>query len=193
MRGGRRREPVDELTGRIEGIPLTSDFRTYAFDASRIDASGKDVGRRVYWKLYAIENVLRVIVHSVLVVQVGPKWWTVAVDPTIQNKIQNLMGDYAKRPWHSTPGKHEIYYTFLGDLNRILTANSHLFQPLIPDIDQWIARIEQVRFPRNIVGHMNWLTPTDRTRIDVFFADVQHLVTHISAQLSSSGHSLSIP
>ena len=60
---------------------------------------------------------------------------------------------------------------------------------MVPDIDQWVARIEQVRLPRNIVGHMNWLSMTDRQRIDVFHADVQHLIQH----LASAGASLIVP
>jgi hypothetical protein len=71
---------------------------------------------------------------------------------------------------------HGVYYLFLSDLNKIITPNSHLFRPHVPDIDQWIARIEQIRVPRNIVGHMNWLTAVDRTRIDVLYADLQQLV-----------------
>lgn len=160
-------------------MPRTADFRGYAIDAGRLDSSGKYVGRKVYWKLYAIENLIRIIVHSVLTAQVGSNWWNVAVDPGIQGSVRTRMAEYAKQPWHSTPGKHEIYYSFLSDLNKIITANSHLFKPHIADIDQWIARIEQVRLPRNIVGHMNWPSATDRNRIDVFYADIQHLVGHL--------------
>lgn len=170
-------------------MPSVVDFRHYVFDKARLDASGKDVGRKVYWKLYAIENMLRVIVHSVLTVQVGSDWWTLAVDPSIKGQVAARKNDYATRPWHSTPGRHEVYYTFLSDLNKVIAANSHLFQPAIADIDQWVARIEQVRFPRNIVGHMNWLTATDRKRIDVVYADIQSLID----QLVSKGIGISIP
>jgi hypothetical protein len=161
-------------------MPQAADFRNYAYDNIRVDASGKDIGRRVYWKLYAIENVLRVIVHSVLTAEVAPTWWSVAVDPGIKSQVVNRKTEYANQPWHSTPGGHEIYYAFLSDLNKVITANSHLFERHIPDIDQWIARIEQIRLPRNIVGHMNWLSATDRNRIDVFYADIQHLTSRIA-------------
>lgn len=174
-------------------MPETADFRNYAFDTGRVDSSGKDVGRKVYWKLYAIENLVRLIVHSVLTAQYGPGWWSVAVDPGIQGQVRTRMAEYAKQPWHSTPGKHEIYYTFLLDLNKVITANSHLFRPVIPDIDQWVAKIEQVRLPRNIVGHMNWPNATDRTRIDVFYADIQHLVSQLANTLANTGVSVSIP
>ena len=99
------------------------------------------------------------------------------------------MASYAQKPWHSTPGKHEIYYTFLGDLNEIIRANSHLFAPAIPDIDQWMARLEQIRLPRNIVGHMNWLTTADRKRVDVLHSDLQALLR----QLVTAGVTIQIP
>jgi hypothetical protein len=89
------------------------------------------------------------------------------------------MNSYAQQPWYSTPGRHEIYYTFLGDLNEILRSHSHLFDSVVDNIDQWIARLEQIRFPRNIVGHMNWLTAADRKRIDVLHSDIQALLRHL--------------
>lgn len=170
-------------------MPAIIDFRTLAFDPVRVTASGKDVGRRVYWKLYAIENVIRVLIHSVLTVQIGTNWWTTAVDQVIQRRVQRFRNDYARRPWHSSPGRHDIYYTQLSDLSEIIRANSHLFLPIVPDIDQWVLRIEQTRLPRNIVGHMNWPSQADRQRIDVFYSDFLALTN----QLHNSGLVLTVP
>jgi hypothetical protein len=158
-----------------------ADFRTFAFDPERVNAAGRDVGGKIYWKLYAIENLVRVIVHSVLSVQIGPNWWLTAVDPGVQRQVAGRMAGYGKQPWYSTPGKHEVYYIYLSDLTKILTANSGQFKPLIPDIDLWTARLEMVRSPRNIVGHMNWLTKADRTRIDTCHHDVLQLVGQLAA------------
>ncbi|HXF49067.1 MAG TPA: hypothetical protein VNL73_06545 [Verrucomicrobiae bacterium] len=143
----------------------------------------------MYWKLFAIENLLRVMMHSILTVQVNANWWVATVNPNLQNKVRTRQADYANKPWHSTPGRHEIYYAFLSDLNSIITANSHLFKPIIPDIDNWIAQIELIRLPRNIVGHMNWPHKTDRQRIDVMYADLTKLIQHLPAK----GIGLSIP
>lgn len=176
-------------------MPAVKDFRSYAaFDVARLDASGKDVGKKVYWKLYAMENLLRVIVHSVLHTQVGKNWWTQVVDPsTTQKSVAKRMKDYATLPWYSLPGNHEIYYTYLPELGKIVASNSNQFKPMIPDIDQWVAKIEQIRPPRNVVGHMNWLTPTDRSRVDVFYADLQRLAQHLGKELAARGASLLIP
>ncbi len=165
------------------------DFRIVPFSALSIDSSGKDIGKRVYWKLYAIENLVRVIIHSVLSAQIGSNWWGTAVDSTIQKEVQRFKSAYAKKPWHSSPGVHDIYFTHLSDLNEIIRANSNLFFPAIHDIDQWMARIEQIRLPRNIVGHMNWPSSTDRQRINVLYSDIHALIDH----LSRSGFTLAIP
>jgi hypothetical protein len=166
------------------------DFRAHPFDAKKVDHAGKDLGKAVYWKLYAIENLVRIIVHSILTAQLGKNWWTVAASPGLQKDVADRMKSYGNQPWHSTPGKHEVYYIYLSDLTKILTSNSTQFQPHIPDIAQWTARLEQIRLPRNIVGHMNWLTAVDRGRIDVCYADIHQLVT----KLAQNPHlSLTIP
>jgi hypothetical protein len=166
------------------------DFRGLAFDRAAVDKAGKSVGRTGYWKLYAIENLFRVLIHSVLSAQIGPKWWTTAVAPNIQKRAQHFRQQYVKRPWHTSPGAHDIYYTLLSDLSEIIRANSNLFQPVVPDIDQWIARIEQLRLPRNIVGHMNYPSQVDQQRIDVIYKDTVALI----AQLQGGGSvTISIP
>lgn len=161
-------------------MPTVADFRTSAFDQLKVEASGKNIGSNVYWKLFAIENLVRVLVHSVLSDQVGPTWWNLVVDPAFQRKVSGRIRSYAARPWHTTPGNHDIYYTYLSDLNKIIGSSSHLFEFHIPDIDQWVARIEQVRTPRNVVGHMNWPNVVDRRRIDVFHSDIKALLDGLS-------------
>jgi len=162
-------------------MPKTvSDFRVHAFDTKKVDTTGKDLGNKVYWKLYAIENMIRVVVHSVLTVQIGKDWWEKAATPDLKKAVARRKKDYGNSPWHTKPGKHEVYYIYLSDLTKILTTHSPHFQPQIQDIDQWTARLEQVRLPRNIVGHMNWLADTDRSRIDVCHADVQQLVSKLA-------------
>jgi hypothetical protein len=158
-----------------------SDFRTKSFDVKRVKAAGKDVGGKVHPKLYAIENLIRIIVHSVLSIQIGPQWWPLAADPALQKEVTRLQQSYTNKPWHSAPGHHEVYYIYLSDLTKILTTHSAHFAPHIPDIAQWTARLEQIRVPRNIVGHMNWLTLTDRRRIDVCHDDVEQLVAQFAA------------
>src|SRR6202035_3825101 len=141
-------------------------FRAQRFAAPRIGRCGRYVARQSYWKLYAIENTLRVVINSVLSVQVAPNWWPLAADPRhIQNAIR-FRAQYAAKPQHASPGRHDIYLVFLTDLTQIIRIHSHHFRPVIPDVDRWITRLEGIRLPRNLVGHMNFPNHYDRERIN---------------------------
>jgi hypothetical protein len=161
-------------------MPAARDFRTLVFDIARVDASGKNLGAKVYWKLYSIENIVRVIANSIFTAEHGSGWWVVAVDPKMRKDIDWRKAEYANQPWHSKPGKHDIYYAQLPELTKIITNSSGLFRPLIPKIDEWVKRLEEIRLPRNVVGHMNWLSPIDRQRLGVLHSDLQALVQHLS-------------
>ena len=170
-------------------MPAPRDFRRLAFSQPKIERCGKYLGRHSYWKLYAIENILRVVLHSVLSNQISLGWWSVAVDPKVQQKASRVRADYARRPWHTPAGSHDIYYVFLPDISNIMRTNSHLLAPIIPDIDTWMTRIDDVRLPRNLIGHMNFPSPADRLRIDTLHRDIGTLISVIE----SSGVTARIP
>jgi hypothetical protein len=170
-------------------MPIVRDFRNFAFQPRRIDRCGRFIGRQVYWKLYAVENLLRLFIHSVLSAQISPQWWSVAVDPKVRRRADNVRQQYLRRPHHTLPGTHDIYYVFLSDLGNIIRANSNLFLPFLPDVDQWMLKIEAVRIPRNVVGHMNFPNQPDRQRVDAMYKEFSALVT----RLQQSGLVVRIP
>jgi hypothetical protein len=159
------------------------DFRLLPFDPSGITKGGRYVGRRTYWKLYTIENIFRIVIHSVLLVQIPSKnWWDVAVDARIRGKAEKFKDNYLKKSWHGKPGTHDIYYIDLYDLNEIIRVNANLFDPVIPDLDKWMLGIEELRLPRNVIAHMNFPSVTDIKRIDVFYDDCLNLVTIVQSK-----------
>ena len=165
-------------------MPIAQDFRLSSFNLPAVGNSGKLIGRQTYWKLYYIENIFRVLIHSVLSVQIPTDWWVVAVDGEIQKKAVRFQDNYLKKTWHGKPGTHGIYYIDLRDLNEILRANANLFVPVIPDLDKWLIGIEELRLPRNVVAHMNFPSKTDIKRIDVFYEDCISLVTHVQTKIA---------
>lgn len=134
------------------------------------------MGRSVYWKLYFVENVLRVVINSVLSVQMKPDWWEDAVGKTIKDRVDGFRRDYLMNPWHTYPGKHGIYYVYLRNLGDIIRDHADLFVPVIPNIDEWVAKIEQIRLPRNVVGHMNFISRNDQKLIDSMYDECKELV-----------------
>jgi hypothetical protein len=160
-------------------MPETDDFRGYAFSRSRIGHSARYVGRTSYWKLYAIENYLRVVIHSVLKAQLGAEWWDIVIDDGKKEEVEKMKAKSARLPGHTSSGRHDVYYLYLSDLVRIMTATRHLLISSVPDIDEWRVRIDQVRHPRNLVGHMNFPATSDRSRIDALYADLNQLISRL--------------
>jgi len=157
-------------------MPRVRDFRQFAFQPDRIDRCGRNVGARVYWKLYAIENTIRIVLHSVLSVQVNPNWWSLAVDARIVGNARRFRRNYAANSYNASPGTHDIHLTFLSDLTEIMRANSHLILPVVPTTNQWILTLEGIRVPRNLVGHMNFPNAYDRNAIDAAYAQLPALL-----------------
>lgn len=155
------------------------DFRVINFEYSRMGRSGRYIANRCYWKLYVIENTLRVVINSVLAVQIAPNWWPVAADPRHKNNAIRFRAQYLARPRHASPGRHDIYLVFLTDLTQIIRIHSHHFRPVIPDIDQWITRLEGIRLPRNLVGHMNFPNQYDRERINRAYTLLPNLLLRL--------------
>jgi hypothetical protein len=165
-------------------MPTQQDFRLSSFDLFAVSKSGKLLGRQTYWKLYYIENVFRVVIHTVLSIQIPIDWWATAVDGEIQRKATRFQSSYLKKTWHGKPGTHSIYYIDLKDLNEILRANANLFDPIIPDLDKWMVGLEELRLPRNVVAHMNYPSKTDLKRIDVFYDDCVSLLDLVQTKIA---------
>ena len=170
-------------------MPLVRDFRNASFAPNRIDRCGRYVGSKLYWKLYAIENTLRVVVHSVLMQQLGANWWSIAVDPEVVSKAARFRAHYAARPRNASPGVRDIHLIFLSDLTEILRANSHQFLPVVTDTNSWIAALEAIRVPRNLVGHMNFPNTFDKAAIDSAYSQLPSLMN----QLTTNGVPILIP
>ena len=164
-------------------MPKRIDFREVALSPDSLRRSGRYIGSHTYWKLYSVENIFRVVIHSILTPNIPQDWWTVAVDPTIQAKASRFRTKYINRAWHGKPGVHNIYYIDLKDLNEIIRANANLFVPVIPNIDKWMVGIEDMRLPRNIVAHMNFPDSNDQKRIDVFHSDCLSLLAGVGAKI----------
>jgi hypothetical protein len=164
-------------------MPTVTDFRYTALNFAAITACGRYQGRRSYWRLYHIENTLRIVVHSILTVQISSGWWATAVDPGTQAKATRYHGSYKGRSWFGHVGNHGIYHIDLSDLAKIIRVNSHEFRPIVPDIDDWILDLELVRRPRNQVAHMNLADAADQQAIDRLYRKCPKLVSQVQARV----------
>lgn len=166
-------------------MPSVRDFRTASqFNIDTVSVSGRYIGRITYWKLYVIENLYRVILHSILSVQLPPPdWWLSAANIDIQRRANRNRKDYVAHPWHTTPGQHSVYYIGLGDLNEIARVTADKLRVVVPKIDDFIICVEMIRLPRNVVAHMNFLSTTDRNRVDTIYEDFKVLTKMVQQNI----------
>jgi len=113
--------------------------------------------------------------------QLGPNWWNLAVDPDVVRRAARFRAHYAARPRNASPGIEDIHLIFLTDLTEILRVNSHQFLPVVADINNWIALLESIRVPRNLVGHMNFPNAYDKAAIDSAYALLPSLFSRLTA------------
>lgn len=163
------------------------DFRNYSYSNDRILACGKYLGKNTYWKIFVIENLIRIIIHSILSIQYhkGSEWWDdLAGDAkkSYERNKQRYLNQEAQL--YSTPGLHPLYFVDIKDLNEIIRANKPLFVTVLSEkiIDNMLVKIEDIRIPRNIVAHMNFPNKTDRDRINVFYTDLQKIIELVSSK-----------
>lgn len=164
-------------------MSMVGDFRRlHNFDIVNVNRSGQFVGQSFYWKLYFVENAFRVIINSVLSITFKPDWWEDAVKKKIKDNVEWRRRDYLASPWHTNPGKHGIYYVHLSNLGDIIRDNANLFRDIIPNIDDWVADIEKIRLPRNVVGHMNFINRDDQRQIDLMYRKSKVLVRSLQRE-----------
>jgi hypothetical protein len=144
------------------------------------------MGRSIYWKLYFVENALRVVIHTILSIQVTPipapyqNWWEFLYDgTTMMRNADQARRRYLGSPSHTYPGRHGIYYVYLHDLGNIMQANAGYFSPIIPDVNNWVFKIAQVGLSRNCIGHMNLLNAHDRRQINILYSECKALIRRL--------------
>jgi hypothetical protein len=141
-----------------------NDYRAFPYNERTLLSYGNILGRQYYWKIYASENILRLIIHSILSVQINGEWWKGAVDPDIIKEATKVRNKYNNMYANKIP-KHDIYCIYLPMLERILADNYPKFEYYLPQIDELIISLNSVIIPRNLLGHMNTLDNIDRGKI----------------------------
>lgn len=154
------------------------------FEPRALNRVALAVGRNGYKRLHVAENLLRVAIHSILYVEIGPDWWGQAISPVLsggaEGRRRNRLGNLRFGP----PGPELLRYMFLSDLAEALRSNSHVLRRLMPDVDAWIQEIETMRISRNTVAHMNQPSSSEQRRIDQFHGDAVRLISALSRRIA---------
>ncbi len=164
---------------------MTLDFRRIKSPRTEnIDCSGKIVGGRIYWKLYSIENILRIILCSILSIQhpSHEAWWEDVLDKKRKDNANFRKSQHLSLSWKSSRGNHGIYYVDIKDLVEIMRNTQGLLSPVIGDVDGWMTKIEGIRMPRNVVAHMNFPTRDDQRQINSLYKEVIDLLKNLQTK-----------
>lgn len=138
---------------------------------ARILIEAKKMSETVYPLLYVLENSIREVIVRVMSNKYGNNWWDVEVHKDIKDEVQRRKRQEKENPWHGKRGAHEIYYTDILHLKRIVQKNWSDFKDILPG-QQWLTqRLEEISHSRNPVAHMNPLSQKDIKRIEVYFRD----------------------
>lgn len=150
------------------------DFRYKPFsDVSIIIDSGKYAGNRFYYKLFVIENLIRIIINTIMINDYPLRdWWAHAVDGGI------------KKSWHRRSRHHGIYHVFLKDLNTIIINNRIFIETYISDLDDLILTIENFNDTRRKIAHTKYLNTVDLNQLDKLYNLTKRLTIELSSHLT---------
>ncbi len=164
------------------------DYRDIlTFDSNAVKESGKSISSSTYWKLFAIENYYRVVIHTILRGQHGEDWWSFVVSERWAERVQSLKESYISTAGHSPLGEHIIYHTTLWQLNEIVRIAADQFDPRIDDLDDLITKVEEILPPRNLVAHMNHIDREQKMKITFLYRFFKKLIKDLQEK-----HNLSL-
>jgi hypothetical protein len=140
-----------------------ADFRNRNFNLILIDKCGKYLGKEAYCLLYSIENIFRIIIHSVLTIQINKdNWWFSVADKDMMAEANKNKQKYVAEFPDIKIGMHEIYHVNLSHLKSILEKQSFAFLPILKEKKQLLSEcinlLKIIISPRNKIAHMNFIT-----------------------------------
>ena len=125
----------------------------------------------VYVAVAAFENSIRTLISSVLLEQVGEKWWESCVSEKIRTRAEQKRQEEDKVRWHVQRGADPINYTQMPDLANILRQNWAHFEPYIPTIEWATSLLDVVERSRNVIMHSGMLSKADIERVGIYIRD----------------------
>ncbi len=107
----------------------------------------------------------------------GDSWWDSKVSKPVRDEVAKRIADEAQNPWHGKRGAHQISYTDLYHLMRIVqNKTGRISKTIIPSV-QWLSqRLEDLSRSRKPALHVNPLGKHDIDRVKLHFQDWESLI-----------------
>lgn len=151
-----------------------NDFRNKPYNLNSIVFSGKYSGNRFYYKLFIIENLIRIILHTILTNE----------SPSTSNWWNDCVPNYLKKPWHRRSPHHGVYHLFLKDLIDILRRNRPLIEPHVSNFNELILEIELFNNARRKIAHTKYLNADDLDKLDNLYSRTKSLIKKINLRFN---------
>lgn len=151
----------------------SKDFRNKSYSINNLITSGKYSGNRFYYKLFVIENMIRIFIHTILEND----------NPTVLEWWDELVPNRLKKTWHSMSSHHGIYHIFLNDLNSLIIENRPLIEPYVDNLDDLILEIELFNDVRRKIAHTKFLNTNDIKKLDELYIKSKKIIDEISKKL----------
>ena len=107
----------------------------------------------------------------------GKDWWSTKIAPSphfrkTQQEIESRKTADNENRFHGHRGSHEIFYTDIEDLNKIIEQFFEDFRPILKQPKSWYDNmLRTINLSRRIIAHNNPLTERDFDRVKHNFAD----------------------
>lgn len=160
---------LDKVIKGIKGIkdPLLSN--TVIMDAKKMS--------EIYPLLYVFENSIRNFIILVMEKEFSKDWWNDEI--ITHSSFQTVSRDVASRKkeekgkrYHGKRNAHEIYYTDVPDLLKIINQYFPIMKKYINERKSWIeTMVNSINLSRRIVSHNNPLAKEDYERIKIYYKD----------------------
>jgi len=137
----------------------------------------------IYGVVYVFENSVRNIIKIVLEDKYGANWWELQVSTPVQSSVKDKIAKEDIKPWHGRRGQHEIFYTVIGDLTKIINKNWEDFKPILHNLENIRSLIDKIETSRNIIAHNNPLDRHDIDRLRINFKDWMRIITDSKEQI----------
>ena len=122
-----------------------------------------------YFKLYCLENFLRLFTENVAINNLGIKYWELLkIKKEILEKIKSRKEKEEQNRWLSLRGNSNIFYMDFDDIRRLIISNWNLFATYFPD-QPWITqRLTDLYKIRNLIAHNSYIDRNDQKTLDTF-------------------------
>jgi hypothetical protein len=125
---------------------------------------------------YVLENSIRNLIIIVMSKKYGKNWWKDEIENNknfnnVCSSVEIRKKDENEIRWHGKRNKHEIFYTDLDELRKLIIDYWKNFKDILKKQSWFDNMLNTIKISRNIIAHNNPLSDRDFRRIEINLDD----------------------